>query len=87
MSSYIISKNTIRFLLHMASHIDFDINISIDWITIYVLNTVRNIKYYSIKTNHLTNHMEKNTDTRKLLNNKSIKLKSYITTEQIDYKI
>ena len=87
MSSYIISKNTIKFLLHMASHIDFDINISIDWITIYVLNTVRNIKYYSIKTNHLTNHMEKKTDTRKLLNNKKIKLKSYITTEAIDYKI
>ena len=87
MSSYIISKNTIQFLLNMASNINFDTLIPIDKIVVYVLNTVKNIKYYSIKTNHLTNHMEKKTDTRKLLNKKSIKLKSYITTEPIDYKI
>lgn len=86
MSSYIISKNTIQFLLHMSSYINFDTVIPIDKIIIYILNKVRNIKYYSIKTNHLTNHMEKNTDTRKLLNKKKVLLKSYITTVPIDYK-
>jgi GR25 family glycosyltransferase involved in LPS biosynthesis len=87
MSSYIISKNTIKFLLKIASHIDFDTKYPIDQIVPYVLSTVKNINYYGIKTNHLANHMGKNTDTRKLLNNKSIKLKSYITTQPIDFKL
>lgn len=87
MSSYIISKNTIKFLLEISSHIDFDTKYPIDQVIPYVLSTVKNINYYGIKTNHLAIHMGKDTDTRKLLNNKSIKLKSYITTEPVDYKI
>lgn len=86
MSSYIISKNIIHFLLNMSCNINFDTQIPIDKIIMYILNTIKGIKYYSIKTNYLTNHMESQHDTRKQLNKKKISVNSYITEEPIDFK-
>lgn len=84
MSSYIINKKIIKFLLDMSSNISFDTRIPIDKIIVYVLNTIKGIKYYSIQTNYLTNHMESKKDTRTQLNNKAIALKNYITEKPID---
>ena len=83
MSSYIVSKKMIHFLVNMSKNINYDF-IPVDKITMGLINKFRYIKYYSINTNHLTTHIELEGDTRKILNRKQkLHLESYITTEPI----
>lgn len=85
MSSYIISKKLMFYLLNTSRKINFDL-LPIDKIIISLVNKKKKIDYYSLKTNYLTNHIELHTDTRKLLNKKLLihDLTSYIATSPLN---
>ena len=79
MSSYIISKKLMYYLINVSKNIDYD-RFPIDKRVMANMNNIKIIKYYSINTNILTTHIELISDTRKLLNrNEKLNIESYIT--------
>ena len=83
MSSYIVSKKMICFLVGMSKNINYDF-VPIDKIIMGLINKFKYINYYSLNTNYLTTHTELHSDTRKVLNRKQeLKIESYIATEPI----
>jgi GR25 family glycosyltransferase involved in LPS biosynthesis len=79
MSSYIISKRLMYYILNISKNINYD-KMPIDKIVMFYFNEIETINYYSINTNILTTHIEQYTDTRKILNKKkNINVKSFIT--------
>ena len=83
MSSYIISKRLMIYLINISKKIDYN-TFPIDKKIMAILNNINLIKYYSINTNILTTHIELKSDTRKLLNRKEeLNIGSYITKKPI----
>lgn len=83
MSSYIISKKLMIYLINISKSIDYN-TFPIDKKVMAIMNNINSIKYYSINTNILTKHIELKSDTRKLLNrNEKLNIKSYITNKPI----
>ena len=81
MSSYIISKKLMYYLINISKNIEYN-RFPVDKIIMALLNDIKNIKYYSINTNILTTHIELNSDTRKILNKKeNLDINSFITKE------
>ena len=83
MSSYIISKNLMKFLLNISKSINYD-KLPIDKVVMNIMNSISTLKYYSINTNVLTTHIELYSDTRKLLNRKDkLNIDSYISVKPV----
>ena len=82
-SSYIISKKLMKYLLNISKSINYD-KLPIDKVVMNIMNSISTLKYYSINTNILTSHIELYGDTRKLLNRKDkLSIDSYISIKPV----